>query len=362
MNFFEKYIERFPIQVSAVLKAKKNKKLAHAYIINCDNPQTKKYMPLLISQIIACPDSDNDGAPCGKCSTCIQMEKGSYPETHILTPQKKSRIIPIGKNEEDFGSIRWFESKFYLTSTTQAGVKIGILYDAESMTNEASNAFLKTLEEPPAGTFFFLATSNPSLFLPTIKSRCQILHFISNECVYDFNGSGELCSSIIQMLRSGSELEAAEECTENILKTLSGLKSEAEERIAPLWEEHISLLEEMAGRGKNSDRDSKKMLKEASKNYENAVNSEYLRLREMVNSAIHASVFHIWQIASGVDINSLPNSELISKDEIELIKKIDVSKLEKAEKHADELLKILRWSVKEELAYRNFCLQTVYEA
>ncbi len=58
--------------------------------------------------------------------------------------------------------------------------KIGVIIQSEMMTQEAQNAILKTLEEPPQNTFLFLTTSNTGLLLPTIVSRCQV-HTLAKE-------------------------------------------------------------------------------------------------------------------------------------------------------------------------------------
>ncbi len=82
---------------------------------------------------------------------------------------KKGLHIPIN-------FIREISRTIYLASS-QKGYKVVIIFDAHLLTEQAANAFLKILEEPPANSCFILTTSNPDELLPTIKSRCQSLFF-----------------------------------------------------------------------------------------------------------------------------------------------------------------------------------------
>ncbi len=62
-------------------------------------------------------------------------------------------------------------------AVVDGGVKVGIVVDADCMGEEAGNAFLKTLEEPPAQTVILLLTADPQRLLPTILSRCLRISF-----------------------------------------------------------------------------------------------------------------------------------------------------------------------------------------
>ncbi len=88
----------------------------------------------------------------------------------ILRPQSKSRRITIGENGSEVGTIRYLERMIHRT-TGPGGFKLGIIVDAERMNAQAQNAFLKTLEEPPARTLLLLLTAQPGQLLTTILSR-----------------------------------------------------------------------------------------------------------------------------------------------------------------------------------------------
>lgn len=98
-----------------------------------------------------------------------------HPDYLALRPKGKTRIIPIGKSESpEPGSMREFLPKLYVTPAV-APQKVAIIYEADRMNTESSNAFLKTLEEPPSRTMLMLLTTRPYALLPTIRSRT--LHF-----------------------------------------------------------------------------------------------------------------------------------------------------------------------------------------
>jgi DNA polymerase-3 subunit delta' len=98
-----------------------------------------------------------------------------HPDYFALRPKGKSRIIPIGKADSpEPGTMREFLPKLYV-SPSVAPRKVAILYEADRMEAPSANAFLKTLEEPPAHTMLLLVTTRPYALLPTILSRT--LHF-----------------------------------------------------------------------------------------------------------------------------------------------------------------------------------------
>jgi DNA polymerase-3 subunit delta' len=98
-----------------------------------------------------------------------------HPDYLALRPKGKMRLIPIGKAENpEPGTMREFLPKLYVTSAV-APQKVAIVYEADRMNVESANAFLKTLEEPPAHTTLLLLTTRPYALLPTIRSR--VLHF-----------------------------------------------------------------------------------------------------------------------------------------------------------------------------------------
>jgi DNA polymerase-3 subunit delta' len=101
--------------------------------------------------------------------------EGGHPDCFELRPSGKARQIRIGDPENpEPGTMREFLRKISV-SPAIARCKVGIVYEADRMNEFTSNAFLKTLEEPPGLTTLLLLTTRPYALLPTIRSRC--LHF-----------------------------------------------------------------------------------------------------------------------------------------------------------------------------------------
>jgi DNA polymerase-3 subunit delta' len=88
----------------------------------------------------------------------------AHPDVHRVEPESKSRRIVIEQ-------IRDLEHELHMRSL-HGGRKIGLLLDADRLQPQAANAFLKTLEEPPAGTHLLLLSAQPDQILETILSRC----------------------------------------------------------------------------------------------------------------------------------------------------------------------------------------------
>lgn len=102
-----------------------------------------------------------------------------HPDYLALRPKGKTRIIPIGKAASpEPGSMREFLPKLY-KSPALAPRKVAIVYEADRMEAPSANAFLKTLEEPPANTTLILITTRPYALLPTIRSRVLNFRFPS---------------------------------------------------------------------------------------------------------------------------------------------------------------------------------------
>ena len=112
----------------------------------------------------------------------------------VLRPQKKSRRIGVD-------AIRELEKP--LQAAAPSGVtKVGVVVDADRMGNEGSNAFLKTLEEPPAGTLLLLLTSAPERLLPTVLSRCVKLPLAGKPDLLG-EGGAELVAALDRVAGAG---------------------------------------------------------------------------------------------------------------------------------------------------------------
>lgn len=105
---------------------------------------------------------------CGHCHSCRLMLAGNHPDFYQPEPEK-------GRLSLGVDAIRQIIDPLY-NHAQQGGAKVVWLPQSELLTEQAANALLKTLEEPPAGTYFLLGCREPSRLLPTLRSRCLYWH------------------------------------------------------------------------------------------------------------------------------------------------------------------------------------------
>jgi DNA polymerase-3 subunit delta' len=104
--------------------------------------------------------------PCDECVNCRLIDKGNFPDCIIVSPDEKGNI-----------KIERIREIKQTVSFRTMGRRVIIIEDADTMTEEAQNAFLKTLEEPPLDTTIILTSSKPYYLFQTIISRCKIVKF-----------------------------------------------------------------------------------------------------------------------------------------------------------------------------------------
>lgn len=95
-----------------------------------------------------------------------------HPDFFTLRPAKKARLIAVGNRQsEEPNTVRKLIRDLN-QSANQGGYKVAVVYEADRMNQQAANAFLKTLEEPPAETLILLLSTRPYELMETIRSRC----------------------------------------------------------------------------------------------------------------------------------------------------------------------------------------------
>ena len=113
---------------------------------------------------------------CDACASCRKIDGNNHPDIHLIPPVDKV------EGEEESGDaikiehVRALQDRIYLRPY-EGKYKVFIIDNAHLLTLDASNAFLKTLEEPPANSLMILITSKPQMLLSTIVSRCQQVKF-----------------------------------------------------------------------------------------------------------------------------------------------------------------------------------------
>ena len=140
-------------------------KVSHAYLLAGEKGSGKKMLAGIFARTLQCEAHGSE--PCGKCHSCIQAESGNQPDIIYVTHEKPGSISVDDIRGQVNGDI---QIKPY-----SSPYKIYIIDEAEKLTQQAQNALLKTIEEPPAYAIIMLLTANEGMLLPTIKSRCVTL-------------------------------------------------------------------------------------------------------------------------------------------------------------------------------------------
>lgn len=148
-------------------KAIKSGKVSHAYIFSGEKGVGKKRLADAFALTLQCTGEDETKRPCGECHSCRQALSGNHPDIIYLTHEKPNSI-----GVED---VRTQLTDDILIRPYNGRYKIYIIQEAEKMTQQAQNAILKTIEEPPEYAVILLLTANEQMFLDTIRSRCTLM-------------------------------------------------------------------------------------------------------------------------------------------------------------------------------------------
>ena len=138
----------------------------HAYLLSGPAGTGKKSAARLCAQTAMCR---GENKPCGVCGPCRRVLAGTHPDIHEIAPENGKKTIGVEAIRQVIEEVG--------VSAFEGGVKALICPQAEKMTPQAQNCLLKTLEEPPEKTVFFLITDQPGALLPTIVSRCRKVSF-----------------------------------------------------------------------------------------------------------------------------------------------------------------------------------------
>jgi DNA polymerase-3 subunit delta' len=169
---FRDAIQTHPDVAGRLQRCLQRGRLAHAWLFTGPADSGREAMARTLAKALNCDRHTADCCPtddAGRCDSCRRVDSQSHPDVYWVRPESKSRQIRVEQ-------MRALEYSVCL-KPTMARVKVGIVVDADCMNEEASNAFLKTLEEPPGDTVILLLTSQPQRLLTTIRSRCLKLSF-----------------------------------------------------------------------------------------------------------------------------------------------------------------------------------------
>lgn len=141
-----------------------DQKLPHAIMLAGPQGVGKLHFAHVAAQLLLCLSPVNDLA-CGSCKTCQLMAAGSHPDFLKLVPEDGSKVIKIDQVRD--------VTDFVNKTPQQGKRKVIIVAPVEALNMNASNALLKSLEEPAGNSTLILVSHSPSLVMATIRSRCQ---------------------------------------------------------------------------------------------------------------------------------------------------------------------------------------------
>ncbi len=139
----------------------------HALLITGAESVGKTTLAHTLAKAMLCTAPAIAERPCGECSACHRVVSGNHPDLLIREPETEGRGVKIDQIRE--------LQRFMALTPNESRYKVAIITDFERATSGASNALLKTLEEPPGYAHLILLATSADLLLPTIVSRSQQL-------------------------------------------------------------------------------------------------------------------------------------------------------------------------------------------
>ena len=226
--------KQFPEQeqgVQLLQRSLERGRLAHAYLFTGDQLEELEALALTLAKTLNCrePIRGRSGAAaidcCDACLNCRKVEHESHADVHWVRPESRSRIVTV---EQMRGLMQEIQLK-----PTEAEFKVAVIVAADRLNVQAANAFLKTLEEPPARSVIILLSTEPGRLLETILSRCLRLNFAGE-------GGKRFDPAQIEFLTRFSEMAAVEQKSllgryrlmDVLLARLTDLRKQVQETLA----------------------------------------------------------------------------------------------------------------------------------
>jgi DNA polymerase-3 subunit delta' len=266
----------------------------------------------------------------------------SHPDVHKLEPESKSRRILI----EPF---RQFCAPFFSTSFRPGATKTGIILEADRLHPNAANAFLKTLEEPPANTLFILVTSNPGQLPVTIVSRCA--HFpLRDAGLPALEGpAAEIADATGEMLSStpSSRTGAALRLARRLQRLLREAREDVEEELTTAFK---------AEKKRLGDTAEEEWLKEEEARLKALVEARVLATRQHLAGVVAERTADVLRARHGVATLQFP---ALAAESRRLAAQFDDAALLRVLDGAARLRLFLDRNLKEDLALEAGCLALV---
>lgn len=254
-----------------------SKTIPHAFLFAGPKGTGKTSAARILAKIINCERLGKNGKPCDKCEQCVSITRGTNLDV----------VEMDAASHRGIDDVRVLRDAVKL-APTKAKKKIYIIDEAHMLTMEASNALLKTLEEPPEHVVFILATTNPEKLIDTVRSRTTFISFRK-----------ALPSEIVRSLKrviAGEKIKINNESLDKIARLSSGSFRDA----IKIIEQYVAEGQEYLDRYKSSEldnfidflikKDEKSAISEIEKNVSGGTSVELflLELLETFHKAILA--------------------------------------------------------------------------
>jgi DNA polymerase III subunit delta' len=144
----------------------------HAMLITGPAGIGKRILAQSLAHALLCESPAADGSACRSCASCRYAAAGQHPDLRV--------VEPVEIDDDEIKVVEWISvdriralSRWAELTSHRGGAKAALIVPAERMNAAAANGLLKTLEEPPANTYFLLVSHLPGRLPATIASRCQ---------------------------------------------------------------------------------------------------------------------------------------------------------------------------------------------
>ena len=148
-------------------------RLGHAYLFTGHRLEELELLARTLAKTLNCLKPVKTGGVatdcCDECLSCRKIDHETHADIHWARPESKSRVVTVEQMRDLMREIQ--------LKPTEAEYKVAIIAAADRLNPQAANAFLKTLEEPPAKSVLVLLSTEPQRILETILSRCLRLNF-----------------------------------------------------------------------------------------------------------------------------------------------------------------------------------------
>lgn len=268
-------------------------RLAHGYLFVGQQLDELESLARTLAKTLNCERPVKAGGVavdcCDECPTCRKIAGETHADVHWVRPESKLRIISVDQMRELMREIQ--------LKAGEAEYKVAVIVGADRLNTQAANAFLKTLEEPPAKSIMILLSAEPQRILETILSRCLRLNFAGD-------GKRKWDAALLDWLGRFSELAGAEQ------KSLLGRYRLMDVLAKRLGEMRSGVEDELTARSplEKYDEVEKDLRERWEDELKAAIEAEYRRQRTDLLLLVQWWLRDVWlhTLASGGELLSFP--------------------------------------------------------